>query len=91
MAFSIAVSAGTVASMRGYRWAPLVWATGLTLGATTGYLRMAADRHYFTDVVTGAVVGSAVGFAVPYLLHRGGPAVGAEVHNGGVLTISGKF
>lgn len=67
--FALAASAGTVASLREYRWAPWVWAAGLAFATTTGYLRIAGDRHYFTDVLTGALVGSAVGFAVPYL-HR---------------------
>jgi membrane-associated phospholipid phosphatase len=67
--FALAVATGTVASMRGYRWAPIAWVTGPTLAATTGYLRIAADKHYFTDVVTGAVVGSAFGFALPYFFH----------------------
>ena len=40
------------------------------MGATTGYLRIAANQHYFTDVLTGAVVGTGVGLAVPYTLHR---------------------
>jgi len=71
LSFSLAVASGTVASIRGYRAAPLVWATGLTVAATTGYLRIAADRHYFTDVLTGAAVGAAVGFSVPYFFHRG--------------------
>ena len=70
LVFALAVSSGTVATMRGYRWAPWVWGAGLAVAATTGYLRIAADRHYATDVLTGAVVGGAVGFAVPYLLHR---------------------
>jgi membrane-associated phospholipid phosphatase len=70
LVFALAVSGGTVASMRGYRWAPWIWGVGLAVAATTGYLRIAGDRHYFTDVLTGAVVGSAIGFAVPYLLHR---------------------
>jgi membrane-associated phospholipid phosphatase len=74
LVFALAVSSGTMASMRGYRWAPWVWAGGLTIAATTGYLRIAGDRHYFTDVLTGAMLGSAVGFAVPYFLHR--PLVG---------------
>lgn len=69
-AFTLAVSSATVATMRGYGSAPWLWAYGLSMAATTGYLRIAADRHYFTDVVTGAMVGSAIGFAVPYLLHR---------------------
>ena len=64
-AFSLAVSTGTVASMRRYRWAPAVWAAGLAGAAAVGYLRIAADQHYFTDVLAGAAAGSAVGFAVP--------------------------
>jgi membrane-associated phospholipid phosphatase len=67
--FALAVATGTVASMRGYRWAPLAWIVGLVLAATTAYLRIAADRHYFTDVLTGAVVGSAFGFTIPYFFH----------------------
>jgi membrane-associated phospholipid phosphatase len=70
LVFALAASSGTVASMRGYRWAPWVWAGGMTIAATTGYLRIAGDRHYFSDVATGALVGSAIGFAVPYLFHR---------------------
>jgi membrane-associated phospholipid phosphatase len=78
LTFSIAVASGTVASLRGYRGAPLVWTTGLVLAGTTGYLRIAGDKHYFTDVLTGAVVGSFVGFAVPYWLHRGRSSAGGE-------------
>lgn len=70
LAFALATSAGTIASMRHYRLAPLMWIAGLALATTSGYLRIAADRHYATDVLTGIAVGSAVGFAVPYLAHR---------------------
>lgn len=89
LVFALAVSSGTVASMREYRYAPAVWATGLTLAAATGWLRIAADKHYLSDVLTGAVVGSAVGFAVPYLGHRAQghantPAVSAGVAQGGL-------
>jgi membrane-associated phospholipid phosphatase len=70
LVFALAVSSGTVASMRGYRLAPWIWAGGLTVAATTGYLRIAGDRHYFTDVITGAIAGSAFGFAIPYFFHR---------------------
>lgn len=68
--FSLAVAAGTVAQMRRYRLAPVVWAVGGLLAVSTGYLRIAADKHYLTDVLVGMGVGSAVGFAVPYALHR---------------------
>ena len=44
-------------------------ASGLSMAAFTGYLRIAADKHYLSDVLTGAIVGSAVGFVVPYFLH----------------------
>jgi hypothetical protein len=67
--FALAVAAGTTASMRGYKFAPLVWGVGVPLAALTGYLSIAADRHYFTDVLTGALVGSAIGVLVPWL-HR---------------------
>jgi len=68
--FALATSAGTIASMRGYRAAPAVWAVGLPLAAATGYLRIAADRHYFTDVVGGMLVGALVGAGIPLLFHR---------------------
>jgi len=31
----------------------------------TGYLRIAADKHYFSDVAIGAAVGTAIGFIIP--------------------------
>jgi membrane-associated phospholipid phosphatase len=74
-AFALAVSSGTIASMRGYRMAPVVWAAGLISAASVGYLRIAADKHYFTDVLVGATVGSAFGWAVPSLFHRGSAPV----------------
>lgn len=74
LAFSFAVAGGTVASMRRYRLAPWIWGAGLAMAAATGYLRIAADKHYFTDVMTGALVGSGVGLAVPWL-HRSPPGL----------------
>jgi membrane-associated phospholipid phosphatase len=46
-------------------WVPC--AAGYAVAATTGALRMAADRHYVSDVLTGAVVGTAIGLVVPWL------------------------
>jgi membrane-associated phospholipid phosphatase len=70
LAFSLVTAAGMTAHMRNYRKAYLIWVLGLPLAGLTGYLRMAADRHYFTDVLTGAAVGSLVGALMPWLLHR---------------------
>lgn len=69
LAFVSAVSAGTIASLKGYKGAGWIWGAGLTLAATTGYLRIAADKHYFIDVLTGAMTGAAIGFWIPWL-HR---------------------
>ena len=68
--FALAVSSGTVAEMRGYTLAPYIWGAGLAVAATTGYLRIAADEHYITDVLVGAIAGSAFGFGIPYFFHR---------------------
>jgi membrane-associated phospholipid phosphatase len=95
LAFALATSAGTIASMRGYRLAPVMWASGLALASVSGYLRIAADRHYATDVLTGALIGSAIGFSVPYFFHRGrDPAwqvMAAPAARGATLSLSGRF
>lgn len=44
-------------------------ATGLALAATVGLLRIAADRHYASDVLVGAAVGLLSGWLVPWLAH----------------------
>ncbi|HBQ17388.1 MAG TPA: hypothetical protein DEF51_41765, partial [Myxococcales bacterium] len=43
--------------------------TGFAFAAATGLLRMMGDQHYATDVITGALVGTAVGFLLPWALH----------------------
>lgn len=70
MVFASAVAAGTIYLMRGYPGAPWVLGGGLALATFTSYLRVAADVHWFTDVLVGAAVGSLVGWVVPYLFHR---------------------
>jgi membrane-associated phospholipid phosphatase len=77
LAFSLAVSTGSLASLRGDRGKEWVWATGLTFATATAYLRIGADRHYLTDVLAGAAIGAAVGWAVPRLVDRR-PAKGEE-------------
>lgn len=39
------------------------------LATATGMLRVVADQHYVSDVTIGALLGTAIGFGVPYLLH----------------------
>jgi membrane-associated phospholipid phosphatase len=69
-AFTLAVTSGSLASLRGDEGKEWVWATGLTFATATAYLRVAADRHYLTDVLAGAAVGAAVGWTVPRLVDR---------------------
>ena len=39
----------------------IVWVSALGLASATGYLRIAADKHYFSDVFVGAIVGTIIG------------------------------
>jgi membrane-associated phospholipid phosphatase len=68
LTFAIATSAGMVAHARGYKIEPVIWAAGMTLAATTAYLRIAADKHYLSDVLVGSAVGVAAGLAIPRLM-----------------------
>ena len=74
-AFAFATSAGWIAHARDYRSEPYIWAGGLTLAVLSGYLRIAADRHYLTDVLGGATLGVAAGLTVPLLMRRRDVAV----------------
>ncbi|MCG5054990.1 MAG: phosphatase PAP2 family protein [Myxococcales bacterium] len=69
LSFSLATAAGTVASLRGYRHAPWLWATGLSIAGFTAFARIAADKHYASDVLVGAAVGAGVGAGLPLWLH----------------------
>ena len=66
---AITAATATIATLRGYRLAPLVWIVGTTVGITATYLQIAADRAYFTDNLTGAAIGLGVGVLVPVLFH----------------------
>ena len=44
-----------------------IWSLSLLSAATTATLRVLAGKHFFTDVLTGAVVGSFVGWLIPKL------------------------
>jgi membrane-associated phospholipid phosphatase len=69
LACSLVAAAGTVSTLRGYPSAPWVFGAGGALAAGAGWLRMAGDAHWLTDVLAGAAVGTAMGLAVPRLLH----------------------
>jgi membrane-associated phospholipid phosphatase len=69
LAFAAATAAGTIARLRGYKYYWLAWAIGLPLAALTAFQRIAADKHWFSDVLIGAAVGAASGYFIPTLFH----------------------
>ena len=77
LAFSLTAATSTVARLRGERGAPWVLGLGLGAGVAVGWLAIADDKHYLTDVVAGAVIGSAIGWGFPWLLHRSRGAAAA--------------
>jgi membrane-associated phospholipid phosphatase len=67
----------------------------MMLGAATAYTRMAADRHYFTDTLAGAAIGSVTGAAIPLVFHgRAGDSAklaAIPIRGGQMLTLGGSF
>jgi membrane-associated phospholipid phosphatase len=92
VAFSAAAAGGTVARMRGYAGWPWVYAAAFTGAALTGYSRMAADRHWLTDVLASAAVGTGTGILVPWC-HRLRPSTVnlRFVPTPGGLAVAGEF
>ncbi len=50
-------------------WDVAACAEGLTVATTVGVLRIMADRHYASDVLTGGAIGFFSGYGLPMLLH----------------------
>lgn len=70
LAFTMATSFATVATMRRRKLAPVFWGLGVPMAGLVGYLRMAGDRHWLGDVLAGAGLGTLVGVGLPWLLHH---------------------
>ena len=70
LGFAITTSAGVIAHWRGYWTEPYIWGAGIAISLSTEYLRVAADRHYLSDVVIGGLVGVGSGLLVPRLMRR---------------------
>ncbi|CAN5725807.1 hypothetical protein BH11MYX2_BH11MYX2_27620 [soil metagenome] len=84
LAFGITTSAGLVAHWRHYWTEPYIWAAGISLSLSTEYLRIGADKHYFSDVLVGGLVGVGSGLLIPRLMRR--DIVILPVANGAALT-----
>lgn len=72
MAFASASTSGLLYAGRDTdtRNRALVFGTGAFLAASTANLRIRAGKHFYSDVVFGAVVGTAIGTVIP-ALHTG--------------------
>ena len=68
--FAVATAVGVLCRARHCRHETTAWVVGLVTASATGYLRIAADKHYMTDVLAGAGVGVLSGLAVPALGHQ---------------------
>jgi membrane-associated phospholipid phosphatase len=79
LAFAFGACATMIAYLRGYRSANVI-ALASGVGAfIAGILRIRADMHWATDVMTGGFVGTLVGAGLPYLLHPRSSAPAAAV------------
>jgi membrane-associated phospholipid phosphatase len=76
LSFAAATAAAQVTRLRGRRGWQWVAVAGLGAAAAAGWLRIAADQHWATDVLGGTAAGIAVGWAVPAFGLR--PARGGE-------------
>jgi membrane-associated phospholipid phosphatase len=73
-AFAAATAFATTYSIRRPRSTlrPLVWILSLGAASAVPVLRVASGRHFWSDVLVGAAVGSAFGVLVPHLHRRTG-------------------
>ena len=71
-AFTTAVFSGYTfqAKHPGSPLVPWVWGGSLAAATSVGAMRVLAGKHFPSDVLAGAVVGSAAGFLVPWLHTR---------------------
>lgn len=75
MSFGAAVAGATLlgtANANPYARAA-AWATGFAVATATSNLRVRAGLHFYSDVILGGLVGSAIGYAVPALHAQGKP------------------
>ena len=93
MAFA---SAATLSVLLEQRYPGEPWATGLSVGAfavagTVAVLRVLAERHFPSDVLVGAALGTTLGLLIPRF-HRGrGVAVEPAVASPVLLGLGGRF
>lgn len=67
-AFSILTSTSVLALKRGHRWAPYFTGVSALAGVAVGYSRIAAAKHWATDVLAGMTLGIGMGALMPLFI-----------------------
>jgi hypothetical protein len=49
------------------KWTPYIWSANLLLASAVGYFRYSSGSHFPTDIITGAVAGTLIGFFITYI------------------------
>lgn len=62
--FALSLSSAMLLAESYPQHAVSLYATAIFLATVPAYLRIAADKHYFTDVLIGAIVGSAIAYGI---------------------------
>ena len=70
-------------------WADVVpCAAGFSVASGVGLLRIMGDKHYLSDVMLGAAVGTLTGLGLPWLLHyRHAGAADAQERGGDAISV----
>ncbi len=96
VSFAMAVFLSTVYSdyYPNSKWKPFVWGASLLAASTVGYLRYASGKHFPTDIITGAIVGGAVGYLIPFIHRTNNSDIDVSIGfngNGNTINLQYKF
>jgi membrane-associated phospholipid phosphatase len=62
--FAVTTATSNVLQNRYPHQSAAIWSSGVALSLLCGYLRIAADHHYMSDVLTGMIVGLLTGYFI---------------------------
>jgi membrane-associated phospholipid phosphatase len=65
--FALSLSSAMLLAESYPKYSALIYSVAVAVASLPAYLRIAADKHYLTDVLTGAIVGSAIAYGVVQL------------------------
>ncbi len=72
-------------------WRFAVAGAGVALTATTAYGRVRAGQHFYSDVLAGAAVGTAIGLLVPRAYLRGAVVAPTVMEGGAGVVLGAEF